>query len=451
MKKRLSYIIIAIMVLLVLQAVPVLAQNTLPNTDSQAALLIDAKTGKVLYEKNSNQKLQPASLTKMMTALLVVENLDLDKKVTITAEAANISGNNMALKEGEILTVGQLLNALLIYSANDAAVALGIEVSGNLDSFIELMNTRAKELGMDSTHYISPNGLVESNNHITTASDLAILAKKDLNNKVIRQIVKKSKCEIPATNMSKKRTYESTNKLLYDKTTKVVINNVSRYLKYDGAIGVKTGYMNASGYCFVGAAERDGTEYIAVVLKAKDNNGRFINAIKMLDYGFENFYTSEMMKPGENCGKVKVKYGHKTHVQTQVKDGAYVTLPKEAAENLGDYKIVLNKDVKAPIKKGTVVGKVITYENGDKSGSADVIINESVETGGPWTALYISDLMFAIVGGLIALILILIITISIRKKKLKKKREEAFRKEREKKAMEIAMEREEKEKREWRF
>jgi D-alanyl-D-alanine carboxypeptidase (penicillin-binding protein 5/6) len=447
--KRTITALMVIMVLLVVQAVPVFAESDKPKTDCQAALLMDANTGKVLYEDNANAPMQPASLTKMMTALLVVEHLNLNDTVVITKEAANVGGNNIELKVGERFTVRELLNALLVYSANDTAVALGIAVSGNLDSFLALMNERAKQLGMYHTHYLSPNGLIESENHITTAHDIGIIARKVLQDPTLSRIVRKAKYTVPATNMSGERKLKSTNAMLYDDKTIIKVNGKERHPKYKGADGVKTGFMNASGYCIAAGARRHGMQLIAVVMHAKDNNGRYTNAIPMLDYGFANFTTHKLIDKGDHGGKVKVKYGHHTFVQTTIPDGAYVTLPKQASEDIADYDIVMKKNVKAPIRKGTKVGVVNIYENGKKQGTSDVVISESVQRGGPWTALYISDMAFIIMCVVAALILILLLVIVSRRRQIRKRREIRRRRAREKRAREIAAERAYKRRRDW--
>ncbi|MEA4923182.1 MAG: D-alanyl-D-alanine carboxypeptidase family protein [Eubacteriaceae bacterium] len=450
MKKKSISILIILMVLLVVQAVPVFAaEDDPPKTDCGAALLMDAKTGEVLYESNSTKAMQPASLTKMMTALLVVENLDMNDTVTVPKEAVGITGNNIGLKEGEVFTVEQLLNALMIYSANDAAVALGIKVSGNIDSFLALMNEKAAKLGMNDTHYISPNGLVESTSHITTAKDISIIAREVLRSKTLSKIVCKTKYTIPQTNMSKERKLKSTNKLLYDTKHKIQVNGQTRTPKYEGAEGIKTGFMNASGYCLAAAVERDGTQFIAVVMDAGTDLARYSNAISMLDYGFDNYYTYKLMDKGAECGRVKVKYGHNTFVQTEAAGGAYATLPKQASKDVAESKVSLDSNVKAPIKKGTKVGVVNIYENGEKTGTADIVITKTVKKGGPWSAWYISDIAFIIICAVVLLLIILLIMRGTGRKKRKRKQEFEKRKAREHRAREIAAERADKQRREW--
>ena len=418
-KTRLLPVIVMIMtlvlVLLTVQAAPVFGaesknEGDLPETGCTAALLMDARTGTVLYEKNAELQLQPASMTKMMTALLVVENLDLDKKVTVPREAANLLGSSMDLKEGEVLTVRQLLNALLVHSANDAAVALAIEVSGSVDAFLELMNKRAQELGMDNTNYISTNGFVNDARHHTTAIDSTIIARKILEDKTLAPIVKKASYTIPATNKSPERKLKTTNKLLKKTKKKIKVNGVERFPKYEGAMGVKTGFMAGSGYCITASAERDGMTLIAVVMQANTDLNRYVDAITMFDYGFDNYYSYELKKPHEKTGRIKVKYGHNCFVQTETEEGVYATLPKQAeGKDMARCEIVLKDHVAAPIKKGKKVGEAKVYENGKVTGTSDIVITKSVKKGGPWTAFYISDLLFTIICAVIALIVVLCI------------------------------------------
>lgn len=447
---RKIFVAIFLSVILMLTGVaPVFAVDKDPVTKSQAALLLDSKTGKVLFEKNSTKQIPPASLTKIVTCIIVLEELEMDRKVTIPAEATGFEGNNIELVEGEILTVEQLINATMVYSANDAAVALAIEVAGSEAEFVKMMNKKVKGWGAEHTNFLNCNGFTESTKHTSTAADFAIITEEALKNETFRQLVGKKSYTVPATNKSKERKLTSTNRFLYDEKSKIVVNGKERTPKYEGAFGIKTGMMLSSGYCLIAGAKREDTELIAIVLKDKEEIDRFTDAITLMDYGFKNYYTCELMAPGAETGKVKVKYGSKTRVKTQVEHGAYVTLPKEGLESLADSKIILDKDVEAPIKKGTKVGVVEIYEGEEKVGMADIIITQSVEKGGPWTAIYISDLTAYSVFGFIAFLIVAYILLKIRKRRLMRIREEQRLKRRRRKAMEIAAMREEKRRRNW--
>lgn len=428
------------------------ADSDVPNPDCTAAVLMDAQSGKILYEKNGDAKTQPASVTKMMTALLVVENLDLDKEVTVPPQAVGILGCTANLKQGEKLTVRQLLNVMMIESANDTAIALALEVSDSLNDFYKKMNRRAKELGMLHTHYKSPNGLIEDNNHYMSPKDTAILARELLRHKELAAIVRKTKYEVPKTNKSKVRKIENTNKMLFDDKTHVKVKGKSVPLKYDGTIGVKTGTMNASGYCFAGAAKRDDLTLISVVMHANGpdkGDSRFTASIEMLDYGFANFRNQQVMEVGEGCGHVWVKGGHHTLVNTVAKDGAFATLPKEADEDIVDYKVVFQKNLKAPLKAGTKVGVINVYESGKKAEVFDVVLKKDVTKGGPWSNVYISDLGAVVIFGVLVVIIVMMLLYRKGRKKRRQVEEERMRRIRGAQARSIAARRAEKRKRGW--
>ena len=451
MKNRLISFILAFTVLLVFQAVPVYGAQAgsaaldteAPKTVCEADILIDSQSGQVLYEKNADKLLTPASMTKMMTALLTIEHYkgDLDHKITVPKEAVGITGNSLNIKEGEVFTVKQLLYGLMLHSSNDVAVCLAINVGGSVSGFADMMNARAKKVGAVHTHFINPNGLTDSHTHLTTARDMSKTATECMKNSTFRKIVGTSTYTIPATNKSKERHVKSTNMLLRGKKFKVKVNGETRYAKYKYATGIKTGLMNEAGYCFCGSATKNGTKLISVSMKGAEDQDRFADAISMFEYGFNNFHTEELIAKGASAGHVWIKYGHFTRVDTVVTDGAYVTLTSNEASDMATKKIVMKKGLTAPLSKGTKVGTVKLYENGEKVGTADVVLSKSVKKGGPWTAIYISDWTF--IGGIIIIILFLILFIYFRKrgKRRRRKRDERMARMREERALEIAKER----------
>jgi D-alanyl-D-alanine carboxypeptidase len=445
MRKRVISFLLAFTVLLVFQAVPVYAaaDDNSPQTVCTADILIDADSGQVLYEKNQDRLLQPASLTKMMTCLLAIEHYkgDLDQKITVPKQAVGIGGNSLDLKEGEVFTVRQLLYGMMLHSCNDVAVCFAVNISGSVSAFSQEMNARAREVGAVHTNFINPNGLTESSSHITTARDIALIAQECMRNATFRKIVKTAKYTIPATNMSKERKVKSTDQLLVGTKFSVTVNGTKRYAKYKYATGVKTGLMPTAGYCFCGAATKGDMDLIAVAMKGSADQDRFADVISMFDYGFDNYHTVQLLAKGDSAGHVWIKNGHYTRVAAVAENGAYVTLTSNEADDLATSRVVLKKGLKAPLKAGTVVGTVKLYEDGAKVGSADLVLAKTVTEGGPWSAVYISDPAF--VGGLIILItvLILITVIGHHRRRRKKQREERRRREKEKRAMEIARER----------
>lgn len=212
-----------------------------PEMKGTSVIMIDAGSGDILYEKNSKEIREPASITKIMTGLLTIENMDLDEKVTVKKDSPDI-GYNIGLKKGEVFTVEQLLYAMMMFSANDAAEELAIAVGGDIPSFSRMMNERARECGAENTNFTNPNGLngVGQENHKTTAYDISLMAKEAMNNKTFRKLVTTKRYEIPATNKSDKRIIKSTNPCLK---------------KYKSATGIKTGTTSTAGFCFCGSAK----------------------------------------------------------------------------------------------------------------------------------------------------------------------------------------------------
>ncbi len=403
----------AIMMLACCTAAPAFAEDAEePDVHCKAALLVDTKTDQVLFEKNSHKKMVPASLTKMMTCLLAMENLDMDKVVKIPAAATGYTGSSIGLKKGEVFTVEQLMNAMMIFSANDCAVALGIEMAGSHLKFVGMMNDKAKEMGLENTFFLNANGFTNDKDHHTTATDMYTIAKAIMQYPEVKAITSKKSYTMPETTESGERKLETTNQMLL------------KSYKYDGVYGIKTGYMGEAGYCFAGDAERDGMDLICIVLKAETREESFEDATALLDYGFDNFYTKKMVEKGSSTGNAIVRYGQETFVPTETKSDAYITLPSQADETIASTEVKFDKGLKAPLKKGTKVGVVEMLDDGEVVGTADVVVAKDVKKGGPWSALYISDFMFYAGAAVICAVLLLII-IMVSKKRRKKARAEA--------------------------
>ena len=235
------------------------------NLSGESAILIDGDTGQILYDKNPHKKLQPASTTKIMTGILAIEKGNMNDIATVDEEVVHLTdGSHIALEPGEQLKFEDLLNALLIESANDSALAIAKHISGSIDEFVKLMNDKAKEVGALNTNFVNPNGLTDEN-HLTTAYDLSMMAKYAMENDTFKQIVKNYTCTIPKTNKKDEIRYlKSSNKLLYS-TKKIDVNGKIVPIKYEGITGVKTGYTVAAQNCLVASAERENRKLIAVV------------------------------------------------------------------------------------------------------------------------------------------------------------------------------------------
>lgn len=256
----------------------------------RSSVLIEAKTGRVLYEQNAHEPLPMASTTKIMTALVALENGNVHELVTAGKNAFGVPGTSIYLSLGEQLPLLDMLYGLMLASGNDAAVAIAEHVGGDVDSFCKMMNDRAAALGCEDTVFTTPHGLPADNHH-TTARDLALIAREAMQNPVFREIVSTQRASIPWAGHD------------YDR----ILNNKNRLLsEYPGAIGVKTGYTKAAGRCLVFAAERDGLELIGVVLNCPD---WFREAEALLDRGFDNWQMVSLLSAGETVRTIPVKNG----------------------------------------------------------------------------------------------------------------------------------------------
>lgn len=310
--------------------------------NAPSAVLMEAQTGKVLLTKNEHDKRACASITKVMTLLLVMEALDsgkigLSDKVPVSQHAASMGGSQIWLKVGETMTVNDLLKATVIASANDCAVALGEYVAGSEEEFVAQMNSRAKKLGMNDTTFRNCYGLDEDG-HLTSAYDIALMS---------RELMKHPKI------------YDYTKvwmDSLRDGKTQLV--NTNKLLKsYKGITGLKTGTTGKAGSCMAATAERDGVKLISVVLGCSDTKTRFASAASLLDYGFANWSVAKPAIPKEASNPVAVRNGMQPQVETTVDSGNSILVPKGKAGSM-QYRINLQSGVAAPVSKGQVLGKV---------------------------------------------------------------------------------------------
>ena len=357
--------------------------ESVPEIYSPCALLMDYNSGKILYEKNINDKMYPASLTKIMTAIIVIENCNLDDVAIVSYDAVMdipfgyVTAN---LQIGEELTVEQLLNVLMVGSSNDAAIVLAEHVSGSVEDFAKLMNDKAKELGCQNTNFVNPNG-EHDENHYSTAYDLAIISRYAMQYDTFRNIVSKTVYKLPATNKYDKddRYFTTTNYLL-------VTNNNSRtdnyYYKY--ATGIKTGFTTPAGNCLVASSKKDNFELISVVLgggQTKDGlSQRYLDTIALFDYGYDNYVFKGLAKKDNIIQTIKIKNATKNTKQLEaiISDDIYALIKKENKDSSILPEVKLKDNLKAPIKKGDVIGSVkYTAEGIDYE--ADLIANNDVK------------------------------------------------------------------------
>jgi len=393
--KRRVWIVLLTLALVMGSTLPVFAATAQPELIGETAILIDMKTGEILMEKNAHEQRYPASTTKIMTAILTLENLDLNAQVTVDdVTPYEVEGSHIALEPGEVLTVDQLLNGMLTESANDCALVLGKTIAGSTEDFARMMNEKAKELGALNTNFVNPNGL-HNPNHKATAYDLAMMARYAMTDPTIsakfRELVTTYKYEIPATNKKTEPRYlYNTNRLLYDTVNKVYVNGVKRVCKYDGVTGVKTGYTSNAGGCLVASAQRNGSEFLCVTMKSTDM-GRFSDCIAMLDWAFANYRTVSPISIGSDVGEVTVKRGSVKSVGAVAAEDIYTTIPMDSPDSVVTTQVIMENQVEAPVAKGQIVGKIQVYENDELVGEFDAVAKEEIPRGGMLSIFGITD------------------------------------------------------------
>ena len=316
---------------------------------AKSAVLIDADEGTVLYESNARERMGMASTTKIMTALVAAELLPLDKAISIPKEAVNIEGSSIYLCEGEILRVEELIYALLLSSANDAAVALAISASGSVEAFAQKMNEKAEALGLKDTHFTNPHGLSD-NAHYTTAYDLALIAREALKNEKLRPIFSSRRAKI-----SQGVTSETPEGL----SKRYLYNHNKMLSMYKGAIGMKTGFTKATGRCLVSAAQRDGLCLIAVTLSAPDD---WNDHTKMLDYGFESYERITLFDEGEFTYCYSITGGTEDFVT--LANSVPLTITRKKGEGEAQIQILSKQRFEfAPITQGEEMATLVLRIN----------------------------------------------------------------------------------------
>ena len=315
----------------------------LTGVSARGAVLLEAETGEVVFGQNQNARLPMASTTKIMTALVALESLPVDTVVKITPSSVGVEGSSIYLTEGETLTLEQLLYALLLESANDAATAIAIAVAGSVEAFSEKMNLRAASLGLTDTHFVNPHGL-DAEGHYTTAFELAIITREALQNPLFREICATERKVIP---------------LRGEEGARLLINHNKLLTSYEGCIGVKTGYTKKTGRCLVSAAEREGVTLIAVTLNAPDD---WRDHTAMLDYGFGLYESVTLCEEGFFGAPLWVISGTQEYVTVGNPQGLAVTMRRDHGPVV--CVVELPRFEFAPIISGTTVGRLRFLEKG---------------------------------------------------------------------------------------
>ncbi|MCE0741876.1 MULTISPECIES: D-alanyl-D-alanine carboxypeptidase DacF [Bacillus] len=338
--------------------------------EAKSAVLIERDTGKVLYNKNSNERLAPASMTKIMTMLLIMEALDEGKikmsdKVRTSEHAASMGGSQIFLEPGEEMTVEEMLKGIAIASGNDASVAMAEFISGSEEEFVRKMNKKAKELGLKNTSFKNPTGLTEEG-HYSSAYDMAIMAKELLKYESITKFT---------------GTYEDYLRENTDK--KFWLVNTNRLIKfYPGVDGVKTGYTGEAKYCLTASAKKGNMRAIAVVFGASTPKDRNAQVTKMLDFAFSQYETHPLYKRNETVAKVKVKKGKQKFVELTTSEPISILTKK--GEDMKNVKkeIKMNDNVSAPIQKGQELGTLVLKKDGEVLAESPVAAKEDMKKAG---------------------------------------------------------------------
>ena len=327
--------------------------------NSKAAVLVEYSTGKILYEKNSTERMYPASTTKIMTAILVLENCELDDIVTVSSTAvSNIPSGYVTcnLQVQEEISVKDLLYALMVPSANDAAFALAEHVAGSVQSFSNMMNAKAMELGCTNTHFVNPNGMHDSA-HYSTAYDLYLIASYAMKNETFRKLVSTTTYTLPATNK-----YQSADRKL--ETTNHFIDPSSKKYFYEYSIGIKTGYTSVAGNCLVSMASRDGLEFISVTLggtsTSSGSNARYADTKELFDYAYNNYTLTKLKEKNTIIDTIEIKNATKETKNLDILIQDTITVFNSIKTNTDDIfpEIKLNENLVAPIYAGDVVGTI---------------------------------------------------------------------------------------------
>ena len=367
LKKIVSFFLAA-----ALLTTPALAAEPLPaeaiSIDAPYAVLMEKSTGTVIYEKESHARCAPASVTKVMTMLLVTEALEAgvigkDTVVTASETACSMGGSQIWLEPGEQMTVSEMLKCVAVVSANDCAVALAELIAGSEEAFVQKMNQRAGQLGMADTHFTNCTGLYDDDDHYTSAYDIALMSRELIGHDLIKEYttIWMDSVRGGAFGLS------NTNRLIYG---------------YEGATGLKTGFTSKAMYCLSATAERDGVEYIAVVLHGETSEKRFADARTLLNYAFAN-YGLASLRPAQALPPVAVKLGAADCVQPIFTGSEYMLREKSGLGDLS-YDISLPEAVSAPVAEGQVLGSMTVRAGEETVAQVDIVAAAAVERLGFW-------------------------------------------------------------------
>ncbi|RBP45583.1 D-alanyl-D-alanine carboxypeptidase family protein [Garciella nitratireducens] len=359
MKNLIKKILFFIFIFIFILSIQITSASNL-NISCESAIVIEQNTGRILYSKNIDRKRAMASTTKIMTAIVAIENGHLDDIITISQNAAEIEGSSIYLEANEHLTLEELLYGLMLRSGNDAAYAIAEYIGGgNVEKFINMMNRKAEEIGANNTHFMNPHGLHDKQ-HYTTAHDLAKITAYAMKNETFKKIISTKNKTISWENHEWNRSLTNKNKMLWN---------------YQGGNGVKTGYTTDAGKCFVSSAFRNNIQLIAVVLKSNDI---WKDATALLDYGFDHYKPYKVISKEDYLKSISVIEGTKDRIRTYSKKDVIIPIRKEEKDKI-QVKIVLPEEIQAPVMREQIVGKLEVYVNNEKIDSTDIYVKDSIQ------------------------------------------------------------------------
>lgn len=368
---------ILIIFMLLFMALPLVkaeeAEDLAPNAKS--AIMIEASTGEILFQKNADEKLPPASMTKIMSMLLIMEEIEKgtlkwDEKITASDRASSMGGSQIFLEPGEKMSVTEMLKGIAIASGNDATVAMAERIAGSEESFVKKMNQKVKELGLKNTNFVNATGLT-ADNHYSSAHDMSILARELIKHEKILEFTS---------------TYEDY--LRKDTSKPFWLVNTNRLVRfYQGVDGLKTGFTNEAGYCLTSTAKKDNMRLITVVMNEPDSSKRSADTTKMLDYGFNAYMVKNIIDDSTVIAKKGVELGKKLVVEIIANDKITVLSKKSEEKRNVTYEANIDKIV-APVKKGDKVGTINIIENGKVISTVDATVKEDIVKANILTIFY---------------------------------------------------------------
>lgn len=377
-----------LILLLLLISIPLVkaeeTEDLAPNAKS--AIMIEASTGEILFQKNKDEKLAPASMTKMMSMLLIMEeiengNLKWNEMITTSEKASSMGGSQIFLKVGEKMTVEDLLKGVAIASGNDAVVALAERISGSEEQFVKRMNTRAQDLGLKNTNFINATGLT-ADNHYSSAYDMSLIAKELVKHEKILEFTS---------------TYEDY--LRKDTKSPFWLVNTNRLVRFkEGVDGLKTGFTDEAGYCLTATMKKDNMRLITVVMKEENTSKRSADTTKMLDYGFNIYMVQTILDEKTTIEKKKVELGKIITTEIVPKENITILNKKSDDQKNITYKTNINKII-APVKKGDKVGTIDIIEDNNIISTIDATVKEDISKANILT-IYLRNLKEIISGNL---------------------------------------------------